>query len=499
MARPGGGRNWTKAYRSQARQPICAACPTSSHGPRACPCSRPTRSTSAFSSSLVATAPAYRGVGNGRPEANVDRHRREGNLDPRRVIRTYLVITALFTLSASLIWGINTLFLLDAGLSIFEVFIANAAFTAAMALFEVPTGVVADTRGRRISFLLSEAVLLVGTLAYVGVAAIGGGVVLFSLAGIILGLGYTFFSGAVEAWLIDALRATGYTGELDRVFARSQSVFYAATLVGTVGGGALGQLDLAIPYYVRAALIASAFAVGFVLMHDVGFTPRTLRLRGITAEMRKVGRAGLTFGWRSPSIRLLVMVSFVSWGFFSWAWYAWQPYFLDLLGRNLVWVSGLIAALFSFAGILGNALVGRLARPGRRRTTLLIAGSAVSTALMVGTGVFRTFWVAVLLFLLGAVVGGTLGPVRQTYLHAIIPTSERATLVSFDALVGSLGSVGGQAGLGYLSQVRSIGDGFVIGGLLTALTVPTYVLLRRRRDPADVVAGEPARAPASVG
>ncbi|HEX5948844.1 MAG TPA: MFS transporter, partial [Actinomycetota bacterium] len=109
-------------------------------------------------------------------------------MEAQRIIRTYLVITALFTLSASLIWGINTLFLLDAGLSIFEVFVANAAFTAAMALFEVPTGVVADTRGRRISFLLSAAVLAVGTLAYVGVAAIGGGVILFSLAGVILGL-----------------------------------------------------------------------------------------------------------------------------------------------------------------------------------------------------------------------------------------------------------------------------------------------------------------------
>ncbi|MGH2696527.1 MAG: hypothetical protein ACRDIW_06020, partial [Actinomycetota bacterium] len=61
----------------------------------------------------------------------------EGRVDPQRIIRTYLIITALFTLSASLIWGINTLFLLDAGLSIFEVFVANAAFTAAMALFEV--------------------------------------------------------------------------------------------------------------------------------------------------------------------------------------------------------------------------------------------------------------------------------------------------------------------------------------------------------------------------
>jgi hypothetical protein len=93
-------------------------------------------------------------------------------MDSKRVIRSYLVISGLFTMSASLIWGINTLFLLDAGLTIFEVFVANAVFTAAMALFEVPTGVVADTRGRRISFLLSEATLAVGTVAYVGVAAI---------------------------------------------------------------------------------------------------------------------------------------------------------------------------------------------------------------------------------------------------------------------------------------------------------------------------------------
>ena len=80
-------------------------------------------------------------------------------MSPSRVIRSYLVISGIFTLSASLIWGINTLFLLDAGLTIFEVFVANAAFTAAMALFEIPTGVVADTRGRRASFLLSEAII----------------------------------------------------------------------------------------------------------------------------------------------------------------------------------------------------------------------------------------------------------------------------------------------------------------------------------------------------
>src|SRR5206468_6971928 len=181
-------------------------------------------------------------------------------MDPKRVIRTYLVISGLFTLSASLIWGINTLFLLHAGLSIFQGFIANAAFTAAMALFEIPTGVVADTRGRRVSFLLSEATLAVGTLAYVGVAAIGGGLLLFCAAGVILGLGYTFYSGAVEAWLVDALKATGYRHELDRVFARASAVSSIAMIVGTVGGGLLGQIDLSIPYLVRAGLVLIGFA-----------------------------------------------------------------------------------------------------------------------------------------------------------------------------------------------------------------------------------------------
>jgi len=414
----------------------------------------------------------------------------EDSVEPKRVIRSYLVISGLFTLSASLIWGINTLFLLHAGLTIFEVFVANAAFTAAMALFEIPTGVVADTRGRRVSFLLSEATLAVGTLAYVGVAAIHGGLLLFCGAGVILGLGYTFYSGAVEAWLVDALKATGYQHELDGVFAKASIVSSIAMIVGTVGGGLLGQVNLSFPYVARTALVLMAFAVGFRTMHEIGFTPRTMRLQGIVGEMRKVARAGITYGWRAPAVRLLVVDSFLTWGFFSWAWYAWQPYFLELYGEDAIWLSGLIASLFALAGIAGNALVGRLAKSGRRRTTILLGAAAASTATMVATGAVRSFWITVPVFLLGAVAGGVLQPVRQTYLHASIPTSERATLVSFDSLMGSLGSVGGQTGLGYLSQERSVPVGFVVGGLATILALPIFGRLRSLNEPADRITAE---------
>jgi MFS family permease len=209
---------------------------------------------------------------------------------PEQVVRAYLTISGLFTLSASVIWGVNTLFLLDAGLDIFEVFIANAAFTAGMVIFEIPTGVVADASGRRRSFLLSAFTLMVGTLGYVGIAAAGGGLVPFVVASIVLGLGFSFYSGAVEAWLVDSLAATGYRGQLDRIFARGSMVSGAAELVGSVGGGVLGSVDLALPFLVRAGLLGTAFVVGSATMHDIGFTPHATTLSAVPREMNRSSR-----------------------------------------------------------------------------------------------------------------------------------------------------------------------------------------------------------------
>ena len=142
---------------------------------------------------------------------------------PRSVQRTFLLLFC-NTLAASLIWGINTIFLLDAGLSNLEAFAANAFFTAGMVLFEVPTGIVADTAGRRLSYLLGTLTLSVSTLLYVGLWQIEAPFWAWAIVSILIGLGFTFFSGAVEAWLVDALTATGFTGAIESVFARGQIV-----------------------------------------------------------------------------------------------------------------------------------------------------------------------------------------------------------------------------------------------------------------------------------
>jgi MFS family permease len=418
--------------------------------------------------------------------------RNAGVMTPASIVRAYLVISGLFTLSASVIWGVNTLFLLDAGLDIFEVFIANAAFTAGMVIFEIPTGVVADTSGRRRSFLLSAATLLLGTLAYVAIAAIGGGLVLFVVASIVLGLGFSFYSGAVEAWLVDALAATGYRGQLDRVFARGEMVSGAAMLVGSVGGGVLGNLDLAWPFLVRAVLLGAVFLVGLGWMHDVGFTPRTASLAAMPTEMHRVLNASVQFGWRSRPVRLLMIVALFQGGFMMWGFYAWPPYFLELLGRDAVWVAGVVSALIALATIAGNALVEFFTRFCGRRTTLLLWAAAVAVAAAVGVGLVGSFWPAVVLLLLAIGAEGVATPVQQAYLHQVVPSSQRATVVSSVSLVSSAGGIGGQLGLGYLSRAQSVAAGYVTGGLAMLLALPPLLLLRRMREGADVIVGRKA-------
>ena len=412
------------------------------------------------------------------------------NRAARRVVWSYLLISGLYTLAASLIWGVNTLFLLGAGLNIFQVFIANSIYTASMVLFEIPTGVMADTRGRRASFLASVAILAAGTLGYVEAASMGGGLLLFGLMSVVLGLGFTFYSGAVEAWLVDALRATGYSGQLDRVFARGAIISGGAMLLGTLSGGLLGQANLSEPFLARSGLLAVLFIVAMISMHDIGFTPRKLAFSQLPEEMKRVAKESVQYGWRERPVRLLIGTSFIQNIFLAWGFYAWQPYFLKLLGKNVTWVAGVIAALISLATIFGNSIVEWLARYCRKRTTLLLWAIGIQAIAAIGVGLAHSFWLAVSLYLIVMAATGVFQPVKQAYLHQVIPTARRATVVSFDSLVGSGGSVAGQAGLGYLSEVQSIGTGYVTGGLAILLALPVLAMLRRLEQPADRIIGE---------
>ncbi len=410
-----------------------------------------------------------------------------------QIIKSYYLLAGLYTLAASLIWGVNTLFLLDAGLSVGEVFVANAIFSAGMVLFEIPTGVVADTLGRRVSYLLSIVVLAVTTALYLLAASAGSGVWVFAAVSLFMGLGFTFYSGALEAWLVDALASVDTDGDLDHVFARSQQVTGVAMMIGTTSGGFLGQLDLAVPFMVRAALLGALFVIAWRTMHDLGFTPRPLELSNVGEELREQTRVGVTYGWNHGGFRLLMLAGLIRGAFLTWAFYAAQPYFLELLDDDKIWVVGVITALMSLSTIAGNQIVEVLSRRCRRRSSIILGAAIATSSGLVTMGLTDSFWVAVPAFLVVTGAIGVATPVRQAYVHHVAPSEHRATVISFDAMVGSIGGVGGQLGLGRLADARSFSAGYLAGGLITVAAWPLLVGVRRRGGEEDLIAGSRER------
>ena len=228
------------------------------------------------------------------------------NKQSRRIVITYVVLTLLSTFASSFIWGINTLFLLNAGLTVTQAFTANAFFTGGQVLFEVPTGIVADTNGRRISYLLGSATLFFSTLAYYWLWRIHGPFWAWALVSILLGLGFTFFSGATEAWLVDGLKASGYKEGLDSVFAKGSIATGFAMLTGTLAGGFVAQaIDLGVPYLMRAAALALTFLLALFFMRDEGFKPKAKT--SLAKEMASVLSDSLEFGMRKAPVRWMML------------------------------------------------------------------------------------------------------------------------------------------------------------------------------------------------
>ncbi|MGC1853012.1 MAG: MFS transporter [Solirubrobacterales bacterium] len=406
---------------------------------------------------------------------------------PRSIQRTYLILLLGNTLAASLIWGINTIFLLDAGLSNLEAFAANAFFTAGMVLFEVPTGIVADTIGRRTSYLLGTVTLTVSTLVYVLLWQVEAPFWQWAVASMLLGLGFTFFSGAVEAWLVDALTATGFTGEMETVFGRGQIVTGAAMLTGSVAGGFIAQqTSLGVPFVLRGLVLIVMFAVAFALMHDVGFSAE--KGGRPLAEMRKIAANSIEYGWRVPAVKWLMVEVLFTGGVGIYAFYALQPYLLELYGDPQAYqVAGLVAAIVAGAQIAGGVAAPHIRRLFHRRTSALIATAGLSVLTLGLIGLVESFWAVIgLIVVWGLLFAATL-PIRQTYLNGLIPSRQRATILSFDSMMSSTGGVWTQPLLGRAADVWGYAPSYLIGAGISVLALPCLALSRRQNAPADTL------------
>lgn len=406
---------------------------------------------------------------------------------PRNIQTIYLYLVAGNTLATSFIWGINTIFLLNAGLSNFQAFLANAFYSVGYVIFEVPTGIIADTYGRRLSYLLGALTLAISTVLYLYMWQIQGPFWGWALSSMVLGLGYTFFSGATEAWLVDALKATNFKGSLESVFAKGQMVGGAAMLTGAIAGGLIAQYsNLGVPYILRSTVLMINFAMAFVLMQDLGFTPS--RPKNPIHEMKKIFNKSIDLGIKNPPVRWIMLTAPFASGVSFYVFYALQPFLLELYGDETAYaVAGLIAALTGLSQIAGGILASRIRKLFKKRTSAIFLGTFLTGLILVLVSQVGNFYGAIALIFLWGLLFAAIGPIRQAYLNGLIPSEQRATVLSFDSLLGSAGAAGIQPSLGKVADIHGYPASYLTSSIFQWAALPFIYLARREKPKSDKI------------
>ena len=140
--------------------------------------------------------------------------------------------------------------------------------------------------------------------------------------------------------------------------------------------------------------------------------------------------------------------------------------------------------------MVGGVMAARLTQLFSSRSSILAWATAVQAGALVVVGVTSSFWLALAALIVTSVIMAAAMPVRQTLLNNLIASEQRATVLSFDGLIGSSGGVVIQPALGRTADIWSYGTAYVIGGAVYALSVPFLVVLRTLGLSQDRTQGE---------
>ena len=382
----------------------------------------------------------------------------------------WLAYCGLWGLIAALSWVTTPVYLVrDLSLDPLQLVLAGTALEVAYSVLEVPTGIVADLVSRRLSLVVAGLVMGTGMLVVALLPGPGG--VLAVLAGMaVWGAGWTFRSGAEDAWLADETdRATMVRG-----YTRGAQVGRVGRLLGLAAAVPLALSDLRLPLVAAGVLaVLTGFLVA-LLMPERGFT-RPERTGSHLGQGLRTAREGARVVRGTPVLVLVlgVLALLGAWeeGFDR----LWEAHLLvdvglpGLLGLgDVAWFSVLAAVVTVLSILVAAPLVSRWERLSQARlarllasTHLLMAGCALAFALA------GSWWPAMLAYLATAVVRDLTGPPLRAWLNgSVTDSARRATVLSLTSVAGSAGEWVGGPVLGLVGNRYGIRAALAVGAVL---------------------------------
>jgi len=237
----------------------------------------------------------------------------------------------------------------------------------------------------------------------------------------------------------------------------------------------------------RIVALGATFLIAFFMMHDEGFKAKGRT--GFLSEVKDVVSESVEFGLRTRPVRWMMLSAIFNGGVGIFVFYAMQPYLLQLYGDPSSYaVAGVSASIVAGALIAGGFLVPYVGKLFKRRTSLLIVGLLIGVPALVMIGLVGKFWIVLSLLAVWSLVFAIAGPVRQAYMNGIIPSKQRATVLSADNMLTSLGGVISQPGLGKVADVSGYQISYIGSAAFQVIALPFMLLARREKAKSDATA-----------
>jgi DHA3 family tetracycline resistance protein-like MFS transporter len=394
----------------------------------------------------------------------------------------YLILQFSASLLFSLIFTVNLLYHVTVvHLSPLQLVLVGTILESSVFLFEIPTGILADVKSRRLSIIIGYILIGIGFIVEGSFPVFGA----VALAQVIWGLGYTFTSGATQAWVADEL------GE-----ARAGKAFLRGSQAGMVGGllaiplsVVIGTLDVRLPILIGGVLLLGLALFLALFMTEKGFTPTPAQDRTTWGMMIKTMGGARWLVRRQPVLLVLLAIG-LFYGLYSEGLdRLWTPHLLEDFApfadriQPVVWL-GVIRAVSMLGSLVATEIARRRVNTRRAgplaRVLLLNAGLTVMA--LAGFGLTRDLGLAVVLFCLVSIARSVTEPLQTAWYNLCIDDPQvRATVFSITNQVDALGQIAGGPGVGAIGNV-SIRAALVVSAALLLPVVPLYGMAMRRRD-----------------
>lgn len=393
------------------------------------------------------------------------------DVNQREPKAVYYLVTFITDFAIGLVATTYTLFLLSKGLDLLQANLVNLAFMLGNFIFEIPTGAYADFFGRRKSLILSNLFLFTSFLVYF----ISSDIFVFILAELLAAIAITFASGALDAWAVDSLKEKGYEGKMDFIFSQASIISSLAALLGGLIGAYIGSVNLALPWLVGGSLSVISLLAVVLFMHESP-VKRELSLSFVNGfkQLIKVSKDSINYGLKQKAVFWLTLSSMLSLFAFQPLNMFWSPRLSSLAG-NQIWILGWVWVGVTLFMMLGSFLVKKLLKQEKSYLSVFI-----TTALFLGipillASMFDIFMVVLSGFLIYEIGRGMLKPIHKSYLNVHIPSEQRATILSFDYMMGKLGAAGGLIVFGWVANHYSIAYSWLAAGILILFLIPIYL------------------------